>query len=225
MNVFLPCRLGSQRIPNKNIIQFATEKGGLLSIKLQQLVQCTSIDSIVLSSNDERVLEFATNLKNSKIVVDERPMHLGSSETSTDDLIAYVSEIMPEDDILWTHVTSPFIDMTDYENCIKSYYQNLENGFDSLMTAKKLQGFIWKQGRAISYDKNQEKWPRTQTIEPMFEIDSGIFINPIESYRAHKDRIGLKPFIQVLDSIKSLDIDWPEDFELAQYIWECKNEC
>jgi len=61
ITAFLPCRKGSQRIPDKNIKSFAGNEGGLLNIKLRQLVECELIDQILVSSNDERVLENATN--------------------------------------------------------------------------------------------------------------------------------------------------------------------
>lgn len=54
--VFLPCRKGSQRVPNKNTRSFAGIEGGLLRIKLEQLLACKKIDKIYLSSDDEVVL-------------------------------------------------------------------------------------------------------------------------------------------------------------------------
>ena len=129
---------------------------------------------------------------------------------------------MPEGDILWTHVTSPFIDGNDYSNVIKEYYLKLEVGFDSLMTAKEIRGFVWSDNKPISYSRDIEKWPRTQTITPMYEIDSGIFINSKSNYNKYNDRIGNNPYILPNHPLKSLDIDWPDDFDLAESIWESR---
>ena len=164
ITAFLPCRKGSQRIPDKNVKEFAGVKGGLLSIKLNQLLNCGEIDSIVVSSNDERVLDFAKQSTDSRVIVDDRPDHLGSSSTTTDELIKYVPSIIKEGDVLWTHVTSPFIDEKDYSNIINAYAKQLEHGFDSLMTVLKLQGFIWDESNPVSYDRNELKWPMTQNI-------------------------------------------------------------
>ena len=38
MTIFLPCRLGSERIPQKNTKDFAGIKGGLLKVKLNTLL-------------------------------------------------------------------------------------------------------------------------------------------------------------------------------------------
>ena len=52
MTIFLPCRLGSERIPQKNTKTFAGVKGGLLKVKLSTLLKVPAIDSIVVSTND-----------------------------------------------------------------------------------------------------------------------------------------------------------------------------
>ena len=219
MHVFLPCRKGSERIPNKNTKDFAGVKGGLLKIKLDQLINVSAVESITVSSNDYMVLDFANKYNDSRIRIDERPEHLGNSSTSTDDLIKYVPTIIPEGHVLWTHVTSPFLNEIGYESIIKRYYQDLKNGYDSLMTVKELRGFIWNKDQPISYNRNIEKWPRTQTIESLYEVDSAVFVNSVDQYRAMSDRIGSKPSMYIQDVKSSIDIDWPEDFSYAESVW------
>ena len=43
------------------------------------------------------------------------------------------------------------------------------------------QKFIWKESEPINYNRNLEKWPKTQTIEPLWEVNSGIFL----AHRSH----------------------------------------
>ena len=222
MTVFLPCRRGSERIPNKNTKDFAGVKGGLLKIKLDQLTRLSTVDSIVVSSNDEIVLDFATTYTDSRIFIDERPEHLGSSSTSTDELIKYVPSIITTGHVLWTHVTSPFLDEFGYEAIIQQYIEALTQGFDSLMTVKELKGFIWNKDKPLSYDRNIEKWPRTQSIQPLYEIDSSVFLSSIEQYISLNDRIGLKPSKFIQDAESSIDIDCPHDFTYAESTWKAK---
>ncbi|MFA0083561.1 acylneuraminate cytidylyltransferase family protein [Vibrio breoganii] len=224
LTVFLPCRNGSQRIPDKNVKDFAGINGGLLSIKLQQLTKMSIVDRILVSSNDERVLEFASKIKDSRIVLDDRPDELGSNFTTTDELIKYVTTLIKDGDILWTHVTSPFINTIDYEEAIKIYYQMLSQGYDSLMTVLKLQGFIWGDNGPITYNRNELKWPMTQNIKPLYEVDSGMFISSVDNYKNLGDRIGRKPYLLWQEKFKSVDIDWPEDFDFAEELWLRKNK-
>lgn len=221
ISVFLPCRAGSERVPHKNTRTFADVEGGLLKIKLQQLVACNAIDSIVLSTNDEEVIQLAETVSSDKIRIDRRPEHLATSSTSTDDLVKYVPTIITEGAVLWTHVTSPFIDGKIYEEAIDAYKNALSKGdHDSLMSVTALRTFIWNKEGAVNYDRNKEKWPRTQTIEPLYEINSGIFLADIDIYRNLEDRIGKKPFLFENNDIDSFDIDWEEDFFIAEAIYK-----
>lgn len=223
ITAFLPCRKGSQRIPDKNIKPFAGIEGGLLRIKLDQLLNCKKVDRIILSSNDERILDFAKNLNEDSIIIDERPDYLGSSSTTTDTLINYVPSLISEGHILWTHVTSPFMDSHDYDALIDAYFNGLDNGYDSLMTVLKLQGFIWDKSGPVSYERKGLKWPMTQNIEPLYEVDSGAFISSVENYKKYQDRIGKKTFLLTQEKLKSVDIDWPEDFTFAEELWKRKD--
>lgn len=219
ITAFLPCRLGSQRVPNKNIRVFAGIEGGLLKIKLEQLLNTKKIDKVVLSSNDPRVLELGLKYKNERLIIDERPEHLGNNKTTTDELIKYVGTIISEGHVLWTHVTSPFLNENDYNRIIECYFEALDDGYDSLMTVLKLQGFIWSKSKPLSYVRKELKWPMTQNIESLYEVDSGVFLSSINNYKKLSDRIGMKPFLFEQKKAKSIDIDWPEDFDLAEKLW------
>lgn len=220
ISAFLPCRAGSERVPHKNTRTFAGIEGGLLKIKLQQLIACKAIDTIILSTNDDEVIQLAKTISSDKIRIDRRPEHLATSSTSTDDLVKYVPTIISEGAILWTHVTSPFIDGKIYEEAINAYKNALSKGEnDSLMSVTALRTFIWNKEGAVNYDRNKEKWPRTQTIEPLYEINSGIFLADIDIYKNLQDRIGQKPFLFENNDIDSFDIDWEEDFFIAEAIY------
>ena len=84
VNVFLPCRRGSQRVPHKNTKPIGRFANGLLELKLLQLSSTREIDRIFVSSDDEKVLGFAQSLKNAKIITHKRDENLCASSTSTD---------------------------------------------------------------------------------------------------------------------------------------------
>lgn len=220
ITAFLPCRAGSERVPHKNTRTFAGIEGGLVRLKLQQLIDCPSINSIVLSTNDSEIFKIAESFNSQKIVLDKRPEYLATSSTSTDDLVKYVPTIIKEGHVLWTHVTSPFLTEETYETAISKYKEELEAGsYDSLMSVSPLKTFIWNKQGAVNYDRQKEKWPRTQTIEPLYEINSGIFINSVELYNRLSDRIGNNPYLFENDGISSFDIDWEDDFFIAEAIF------
>lgn len=218
VTAFLPCRKGSQRVPKKNIKQFAGYQFGLIQIKLHQLIEAKSIDSVVLSTNDMEILDFAKALNNPKVICHHRVEQLSTSETSTDELVEHALDLIPEGHILWTHVTSPFLNTELYDKIVYKYQAVINDGFDSLMTTNLIHGFIWNENGPINYDRTKERWPRTQTLRPLREINSGVFLSSCENYKELQDRIGKAPYLYTLDKIQGFDIDWQDDFELAEAI-------
>ncbi|WP_144967221.1 cytidylyltransferase domain-containing protein [Pseudomonas sp. DE0010] len=217
---FLPCRKGSERVPNKNIKPFGGHQFGLIEIKLKQLLQSDAIDAIVLSTNDESILEYASSLRNSKLKLHQRRDDLSSSQTSTDQLVAHALELIGDGNILWTHVTSPFLNATHYNEIVEVYNEKMAAGFDSLMTTNLIHGFLWQNDIPVNYDRDVEKWPRTQTLAPVHEVNSGVFLASANIYDQLDDRIGRRPYLHPLDKLVSHDIDWPEDFIVAECLLE-----
>ncbi|RDU57135.1 acylneuraminate cytidylyltransferase [Helicobacter sp. MIT 00-7814] len=218
ISVFLPCRKGSQRVINKNTRPFGNFKFGLLQIKLQQLLSAANIDRIYLSSDDEVILDFAKKLKNEKIVIHKRNEFLSSNSASADMLVNHALDLIQEGVILWTHVTSPFFTQKEYENAITLYKENLPK-FDSLMSVTALKGFFWDKNGAINYDRSLMRWPPTQDTNILYEINSACFIAGVDIYK-NGDRIGQNPYLYAIDKIKGVDIDYEEDFFMAQSLFK-----
>lgn len=220
---FLPTRQGSERVKNKNTKRFAGIEGGLLRLKIEQLLKVDGIP-IYVSTNDPETIFIAKSFKSARIRVYLRPEYLCSSSTLLSDLIDYVPTIVEEEHIIWVHVTEPFVDSQCLKNAIDFYYQEVlvSKKFDSLMSCNKIQTFLWDQKikAFISHNHSDVKWPRSQDINPIYEINSAIFINSKFNYLMHKDRIGLNPYLYVLTKVQAIDIDWEEDFKLAEFIYE-----
>ena len=220
---FLPCRKGSERVKEKNTRPFAGNKHGLIEVKLQQLMRCPDIAEIIVSSDDPvvRTLAKKASKRTDKLVhVLDRPERLARSDTSTDDLIQYIPEIVEDGNVLWTHVTAPFVDERVYSHAVKLFLSLSEKGEnDSLMSVTRLQTFIWNQDGSLNYDRKKEKWPRTQTLPLWYEINSAIFLAPITVYKDLLDRVGESPHLYEIDFPESLDIDTENQFKLAEKVW------
>lgn len=216
VSCFLPCRKGSERVPRKNIKKFSDFDFGLIEVKLNQLKYCELIDEIVLSTNDEEIIDFASAFDCAKLKIHKREDSLSSSATSTDELVALAEGITSKDHILWTHVTSPFYGAESYSKAIRAYFKALEDGYDSLMSVKAIHGFLWDERKPLNYDRNVEKWPRTQTLNTIYEVDSAVFLLSRSGYQQCNDRIGVNPLLHVTSQLEGFDIDWPDDFALAE---------
>lgn len=216
ITAFLPCRAGSERVPKKNIRPFASCERGLVENKLSQLISCRVIDKIILSTNDNEIISFASTLNEPKLSIHRRSELLSSNGTSTDDLINHAHELIPSGHIFWTHVTSPFVNATICEKIVELYFLFLSKGYDSLMTTTLFRGFLWNELGPVNYNRNIEKWPRTQTLTPLYEVNSAVFLASSNVYAQNLDRIGNSPYLYQLDRFIGHDIDWEEDFLIAE---------
>jgi CMP-N-acetylneuraminic acid synthetase len=227
ITAFLPCRAGSQRVPHKNTKPFGGHPEGLLGIKLRQLLDTPELTEIVLSTNDPLVIEIGERYLGpaaGRLRIDRRPDELCSSATSTDEVIAYVPRVIPSGTVLWTHVTSPFFGQAEYSEAIALHDAAVAAGtHDSLMGVLEVRTFLWDANGPINYDRDVEKWPRTQTLPALYEINSSVFIAGVEIFRRRQDRIGDRPYLYPVDKAKSLDVDWEEDFSLASELWSRKH--
>lgn len=219
---YLPTRKGSERIKNKNTKPFADIEGGLIENKIKQLVETKLIDEIILSSNDEtcmRIAEkYATEDKRIRII--PRPEELCLSTTNLQDLICYVPTITRADHILWGHVTTPLAGADQYDAGTQLYLDKLNEGYDSLVGVTELKNFLLnKEGKLVNNTTNVP-WPRTQDLEALYEINHTMFLAKRDVYIKQKNRIGQKPLLHVMDELHSFDIDWPDDFVIAEIMFK-----
>jgi N-acylneuraminate cytidylyltransferase len=219
--IFLPTRLGSERVKDKNTKPFAGYKGGLLELKLLQLLEIKNA-TIYLSTDDPKSIEIGQRVDRfGRLKIIQRPKHLCLSSTPLKELIDYVPTIVKEEHIVWTHVTSPMVHSAIYSDAIDSYFKSIEN--DSLMSVKKLQNFLWsKESGFVNFSREFGHWPRTQDIQPLFEVNSAFFIASKKVY-LEGDRIGRNPQTYELSPLQSTDVDWEEDFEIAEKLFTLEN--
>ena len=69
MNItaFLPCRSGSSRIKNKNIVPFADTQRCLFDIKLSQLLKSGIFTEIIVSTDDPVIIKKIAGNKSIKL--------------------------------------------------------------------------------------------------------------------------------------------------------------
>lgn len=221
ISFFLPTRKGSERVINKNTRPFAGIEGGLVENKIKQILATKRIDEIIFSSNDEKCMEVAQKYaSDSRMKIIERPEELCLSSTNLQDLICYVPNITDAEHILWGHVTTPLAGAEEYDRAIEKYLYNLSAGYDSLVGVTELKNFLLnKEGQVIN-NTTDIPWPRTQDLEVLYEINHTIFLAKRDVYTEQKNRLGKKVLLHVMDEICSKDIDWEDDFRIAEIMYE-----
>ena len=201
---FVPIKLNSQRLPNKNILPIA---GHPLCWHLcNSLMQVEGIDEIYVYCSDEAVMQYLPK----GISFKQRERWLDGDLVKGFEIYkSFINEV-DADIYLLAHTTSPFIKVNSIENAL-SYVLSGKN--DSAFSAKRVQTFAWYHGKPINYDLNDV--PRTQDIEPIWVETSAFFMFRKEIFTEYNRRIGFNPYIQEVNGIEAIDIDEKEDYDLA----------
>ena len=150
----------------------------------------------------------------------ERPTEVSLSSTNLQDLICYVPTVTDAEHILWGHVTTPLCGANQYDAAIKLYFDKLDEGYDSLVGVTELKNFLLNRKGKLINNTSDIPWPRTQDLEALYPINHTMFLAKREVYTEQKNRIGKKPLLHIMDELHSFDIDWPDDFTIAEIMYK-----
>lgn len=206
---FVPIRLNSKRVAGKNLKMLGDKP--LLQYILDTLVRVKRIDEVYVYCSKEEIVDYLP--KGVKFL--KRPEFLDRDETLGKEIYEEFTKTVDADVYILAHTTSPFMKVETVENALNKI---LDEDYDSAFSAEKIQTFVWYKGKTLNYDLKEI--PRTQTIEPIFVETSAFFMFKRDIWKVHKQRIGFKPYIAEVDKIEGVDIDWPEDFEFAEKIFD-----
>ncbi|OQX53351.1 MAG: acylneuraminate cytidylyltransferase [Candidatus Cloacimonas sp. 4484_209] len=209
----------SERIPNKNIRNFCGRP--LLHWVMESLRKSPYIKEIVINTDSEQISEEGRKNFGARII--NRPQHLRGDMVPMNDIIAYDLSQIKGEHFLQTHSTNPLLTTKTINLAIETYFSNLEQ-YDSLFSVTKVQARLyWPDGKPINHDP--DNLLRTQDLPPVFEENSNFYIFSKKSFkRAGNNRIGLKPQMFEISKLEAVDIDEPEDWDIAEAIYEIRKD-
>ena len=143
---------------------------------------------------------------------------LDQNTTKMNEVLRCFAHDVPADVYVMTHTTAPFISRDSIEKGLQAV---LSGEYDSSFAAKKMQDFLWKNGRPFNYEL--DAIPRTQDLPALYEETSGFYIYRADVINKMERRIGEKPYIVEVGEIESTDIDEREDFLIADAIHSYMN--
>ena len=181
----------------------------LLQYILETLVKVQGLDEIYVYCSQESIIPYLPQ----GVKFLKRDTSLDSDETLGKEIYeAFVKEV-EADVYMLAHTTSPFVKAETIEDALKAVTSEKH---DSAFSAQKIQTFTWYNGSPLNYSLKDV--PRTQTIEPVYVETSAFYIFRREVWTVLNQRIGNNPYMALTDTIESVDIDNPEDFEFASVI-------
>lgn len=206
----VPIKLNNERLPNKNIKPF--DNGApLCHYIFETLKQVKNIDEIYVYCSNSKIQDFIP--KGIKFL--KRSETLDQNTTKINEVLSAFAQDVPADVYVMSHATAPFISPQSIEKGLQAV---LQQGFDSAFAVRRIQTFLWKDGKPFNYNLNDI--PRTQDLPPIFEETSGFYIYRSEVITELNRRIGDNPYMVEVNAIESCDIDTQEDFDVANVIFK-----
>lgn len=202
---FVPIRLNSKRVVGKNLKPLGGKP--MMCYLLETLVQVPNIDEVYVYCSSEEIRPLLP--AGVKLLL--RDTALDSDEALGEQIYdAFVRDVQA-DVYMLAHTTSPFIKASTISNAIE---QVVTGHNDSAFSAQKIQTFAWYDGKPLNYSPTSI--PRTQTIEPVYVETSAFYIFERDMWVQHHRRVGDNPYMAIVGPVEGVDIDYPEDFELAE---------
>lgn len=204
----------SERIPNKNLKLLNGKP--LYYWVLYNLIESNIINKILINTDSIKISNsIIKHFESPKIQIIKRPKNLIGDYVSMNEIIQYDINTIDSDIFIQTHSTNPMLKLSTINKSL-NLMLNSKKKFDSIFSVTKI--------KKRFYDKNtlpynhDPKMLTTQNLEPLFEENSCFYIFTKESFNLSKSRIGINPIMFELDEIESIDIDYPNDFKLAELI-------
>lgn len=205
----VPMKLNNKRLPQKNTRPFTNGKP-LCYYILDTLLKIKKINEVYVYCSNEDIKEFIP--KGVKYL--KRSESLDTDSTKMNEVLLSFSKDVDADIFVMTHTTAPFISADSIEKGLDAV---LGNEYDSSFAVKKLQDFLWQDGKPFNY--SLEQIPRTQDLPAFYEETSGFYIYKKHIIRDYGRRIGDNPFLVEIGEIEAIDIDELEDFKIADAIY------
>lgn len=202
---FIPIKLNSERLKNKNILPIAGKP--LCWHICNTMLRAENIHEVYVYCSEERIKEYIPE----KTIFLKRNASLDGPKVKGFEIYKQFINDVDADIYILAHTTSPFLRTESVNEALNKV---LSGQNDSAFSAKRIQTFAWYQNKPINYDMNDV--PRTQDLTPIYVETSGFFIFKKEVFTVHNRRIGFTPYVAEVSDIEAIDIDEKKDYEMAQ---------
>jgi CMP-N-acetylneuraminic acid synthetase len=223
----LPMKANSERVRGKNFREFCGKP--LFRWMLDTLLEVDEIDQVIINTDARQILASNGLTDTDRVTIRDRKPEICGDFVSMNLVIADDIASVDADVYLMTHTTNPLMSADTVRKALAAFRRRQAAGeADSLFTVDKIQTRFYRaDGSAVNHDPNN--LVRTQDLEPWYEENSNLYIFTRDSFARTGARIGARPVMHEGPAFESIDIDTPQDWDLAvvaaRYLLERRKEC
>tara|TARA_Y100001970_G_C14250497_1_gene871486 strand:- start:203 stop:868 length:666 start_codon:yes stop_codon:yes gene_type:complete len=208
----IPVKGSSDRVKKKNLRDFAGSS--LLEVKLNQLKGARGFEDLIVSSEDNEVLNIA---KKHGFNTHTRDPKYSTSNVPMSDVYSYIASEIEGDNIAWINVTNPLAESAIYTKAVELYHK-IDSSYDCLLSSVLLQENVFYEGMPVNF--TPYPWPKSQDLQGLNSLTFVINILKRKDMISWGSCVGNTPYFYDLDKIDSWDIDDQTDFEFCQFIYK-----
>jgi pseudaminic acid cytidylyltransferase len=222
MNIaVIPARLGSKRIPKKNIKQFCGKP--MVAYSIEAAKNSGIFEDIIVSTDSPEIANIAKDYGASVPFI--RPKELSDDFSTTDDVMAHATKWLEDNvgqlsAVCCIYATAPFIQKDDLLNAYKKFKTNKWSYVFSATTfpfpiqraIKRVDG----GGIEMFYPKHYET--RSQDLVEAFHDAGQFYIGKPEAWINKEKQFSISSEMVILPRWRVQDIDIAEDWKNAEVI-------
>lgn len=216
----IPARGGSKGVPRKNLRLLAGKP--LVAHSIEQALSAEAVSRVVVSTEDP---EIALTARRYGAEVIDRPLALSQDHSSSESALLHVLEVLRQAEayeparLAFLQCTSPLLLAEDIDAIFAALE---ENQADSALSASRFHGFLWRQAGsehvAAGINHDQRVRERRQDREPQFHENGAVYAMRTAGFVAAGHRFFGKTILHEMPAERSLEIDSPLDFEIAEVV-------
>lgn len=209
----IPARGGSKGIPRKNVRLMNGKP--LIYYAIHNAKNCSSIDDVVVSSDDEEILKIASSYG---VETMTRDSELAKDAVTLDPVIYDAVCTMEKkkgiqyDVVITLQVTSPLLSSDTLDKALESFLASSDDTYISVVNKPHL-SWTKKDG---CYVPNYEKRLNRQQLPPNY-LETGAFLITRRECMEVNSRIGKKVSVYEMPEREAVDIDAASDWVLCEY--------
>lgn len=221
----IPARAGSKRIPNKNIRNFLGKP--LIAYSIEQALKVPFVSRVIVDTDSIKIAGIAK--KYGAEVPFLRPDHLASDTASVNDaLLHLLARLKKEEDyapdyILLLQTTSPLREPKDIEACWKLMEKTKADTVLTICPTHPRLYYLDEKQNIILANGSEKQSTNVQQWPPAY-ILNGCFAYLFNTKSFLKEKTVIMPSTKavVCEKWRSVDLDTPEDWVLAELLYQNK---
>jgi CMP-N,N'-diacetyllegionaminic acid synthase len=216
----IPARSGSKRLPKKNIKMLLGKP--LLAYTIDTVKKSQHVNRYIVSTEDKEIASIS-NTYGAEVLM--RPIELAQDESSTDEVILNVLELLRDTDqytpdvIILLQPTSPLRTTRDIDSAISTFLTSPGESLISVTEFDHTPYWAFRIERGfLKSEFTQEKLKRSQELPKLYRPNGSIFIIRTETFLKNRSFYTNHVIPYIMPPERSIDIDDEFDFSIAEFL-------